>query len=132
MDELLDEAATNTFAKPSKIVDKHINPMNPYLKGKLVKIKSISQRARRKKIKIQGKVPDHPSSLASIEHELPESYRVIKVQMGDKKWLFHDSGPSTCSNRYFIFTTDENLELVKNSPSLYGDGTFKVNLFNYF
>ena len=127
-DGLMEEAATNTDVKASKVVNKHVNPMNPYLKARLPKIKSINQRARRKKNQVQGQLPPNPQTLESID--IPDDYKVITMKDGSVvEWLLYDSAIETGDyfNRSFIFSTPKNLEILRNCPTLFCDGTFKVS-----
>lgn len=68
--------------------------------------------------------PQEPKNLSEIQ--LPEFliFTLEKDDSTNKNFLLHDSGADD-PNRFFIFSTKENLKLLENN-NLFADGTFSI------
>ena len=106
----------------SKIVNRHIDKLPSYLKGRMPKVASIKRTAYRKQRVVAGPIPDNPTNLDTLV--LPDEYKILKSGDGDIKWYYHMEGDD--ESRIFIFTTQKQLDILDNAEHIYTDGTFKV------
>ena len=124
MQEVGQEVATNKDLAPSKIAIRKINELPDYLKGRMNKLPSLKRFASRKSIKEHGQVPKNPKSLDVIV--IPDEYRTIQTGDGEVKWLYYESPDVKDESRFFIFTTQKQLDVLNNAEHVFADGTFKV------
>ena len=120
--------AKNTphHVRVSTIVNEELKDLPRAIKGVLPQMNSIKRFASRKQNK--PKLPKNPETLKDIE--IPEAYQYIESKNGlgeatKEKFLYYQS-PANVEDRFFIFTTEECITFLLNSPTLYADGTFKV------
>ena len=67
------------------------------------------------------------SSITSLsELIIPEGFRTLCTPDGIQEFLKYDSGPNEGSNRFLMFSTDRNLDLMKNATTAFYDGTFSI------
>lgn len=78
--------------------------------------KSMLQTVRRKRANCD--LPRNPTSLLDLE--IPERFKVINGNL----FLMYDSGPGP--NRILMYSTAENLELLRRADVMAIDGTFEI------
>ena len=111
------ERATTSREATHQIVSTASENIGPAVSGQLPSIVNMKQIVRRVRHEHQAPLAN-PTSLEELE--IPEPYN--KTVTGDN-FLLHDSGPG--SQRFLIFSTARNLQLLAESPHWYADGTFK-------
>jgi len=116
------EAATNMDLPSSKIVNKHIDKLPAYLKGRMPKVASVKRTAYRKQTAVAEKVPENPTNLDTIV--LPDKYKILTTGDGDIQWYYPLVGEN--DSHIFMFTTKKQLDILNNAKNIYTDGTFKV------
>ena len=72
---------------------------------------------QRKRIRFEAP-PPNPQTLRDLI--LPIEYTITNR---GEKFLYHDTNDE---NHFLIFTTTQNLQLLKESKNWFSDGTFKI------
>jgi len=83
----------------------------------------LKKQVRRKRNNAQA-VPDAPKDLTTLE--IPDVYKMYSPSEGHvEPFLLADSGPGT--ERILIFGRRRYLDILRNSKTWLGDGTFKIS-----
>jgi len=104
------EAGHQILATTSAVVPASVAVQLPSIRG----MKQAMRRVRRVE-QLPLPTPEHLDSLV-----IPDAY---KRTLSGENFLLHDSGPG--QNRFFIFSTERNLERMRQCEHWYADGTFK-------
>jgi hypothetical protein len=111
-------ASTHATAKPHLIVASSLSnlPADVHQNLNRSNLKRSIQRTRKK-----DALSTTPDLALACDRSLILLYIPTTLL---QSWVHFDSGPG--SDRIFILTTDSNLDLMRRSPRLCGDGTFKA------
>ena len=85
--------------------------------GAIPSTNALSKMIRRKRIRFEAP-PPNPQTLRDLI--LPIEYTITNR---GEKFLYHDSDDE---NHFLIFTTTQNLQLLKEYENWFSDGTFKT------
>ena len=85
--------------------------------GAIPSTNALSKMIQRKRIRFEAPPPNPQTSRDLI---LPIEYTITNR---GEKFLYHDSNDE---NHFLIFTTTQNLQLLKESKNWFSDGTFKT------
>ena len=92
--------------------------INAAVSGQLPTVVNLKQTLRQVRHQIRGPLPN----VTNLQ-KLTMSAEYNTMLRGDA-FLLHDSGPG--QQRFLIFSTARNLELLSRCPNWYTDGTFKT------
>lgn len=112
----LKRKSTESIDRGRTVVAKLNENMDVATAASLPSTKSMMQTVRRERE--DSDLPKNPKSLHDLE--IPESFKTIN----GKLFLLHDSGPGP--NRILMYSTAENLELLKRADVMAIDGTFDI------
>ena len=114
----LKELATRCSDNPTSLISKCTEDLTPEVTGALPSIRALTKEVQYERKKHEYPTAN-PTSLADLI--IPAVYQETKRQ---ETFLLHDSGPG--EDRILVYSTRRNLEFLKNSRCVFGDGTFKV------
>jgi len=112
------ERAASTTEATHQIVSSSSANVTAAVATQLPSVANLKQTIRR--IRRQEHAP-LPTPVSFNDLQLPEEFTV--TDRGER-FLIHDSGPGT--QRFLIFATTRNMELLARSQNWYSDGTFKT------
>ncbi len=113
------QRATTSRDTPRLLIQQSQTTLSQEAVAVLPKYKSVQKMIQRKR-KIHGEPVPNPRTVAEID--VPH---MLQITLRGENFLLHDSGADD-PDRFFIFGTDENLNILARNGNWFADGTFKI------